>query len=113
MSLSAARMLITPRPSRSLLRKSLRLSAGSPRNLSAPWFSSIRSWRCTEAIEALATLPYLALISAALSETKFRSAQILEVEHRQMVVVGDPEGDVEDPPLHVVELEETRQQQRP
>ena len=35
----------TPRPSRSVRMKSLSDSAGSPKNLVPPWFSSTRSWR--------------------------------------------------------------------
>ena len=41
------------------------LSAGSPKNLAPPWFSSTRSWRCTEPTVAVATLPYFAPTSFA------------------------------------------------
>ena len=103
-----------PRPSRSVFMKSCRFSAGSPKNLSAPWFSSMRSWRCTEADRGLGDVAVLRADGVGVLDDEIEQrAQVLEVEHRQVGVVGDPEGDVEHALLHVVELEKAGEQQRP
>ena len=46
-----------PRPSLSVRMKSFSASAGSPKNLAPPWFSSTRSWRWMVPTVALVTLP--------------------------------------------------------
>ncbi len=64
-------------------------------------------------IEALATLPYLVVSSAdALADVADDGAQILQIEHRDALVGGEPEGDVEDALLHLVEVHQPRDQQR-
>ena len=104
-----------PRPSRSVFMRSLRSSAGSPKNLSAPWFSSTSSWRWIDADGGLGDVAVAWALDrlVVLGDEVEQRAQILEVEQRQVAVVGDPEGDVEHAFLRVVELEQARQQQRP
>src|SRR4029078_1845994 len=64
-----------PRPSRSVRIISSSLSAGSPKNLAPPWFSSTRSWRCTEPTVAVAMLPYFAPTSFAFLDRYDRSSR--------------------------------------
>ena len=60
------------------------------------------------------TLPYCVVSSSACSATKASMrAQVLEVEQQQPLLVGDAERDVEHAFLHVVEIHQPRQQQRP
>ena len=68
-SLSAARMLITPRPSASVCIRSLMSSIGSPKNLSPPWASMPIRPRWIAPIEAAEMLPYSVVKSLALSPT--------------------------------------------
>ena len=65
-------------------------------------------------IEAPATLPYCLLDFRGLlrNERKHR-AQVLEIEKRQPLIVGDAEGDIEHAFLGLVETKQPRQQQRP
>ena len=103
-----------PRPSRSVRMKSLSASAGSPKNLAPPWFSSTSSWRWMVPMVGFDTLPYCVVSSAACSATiAEHGAQILEIEQQQPLLVGDAERDVEHALLDVVEIEQARQQQRP
>ena len=46
-----------PRPSLSVFMKSFSVSAGSPKNLAPPWFSSTSSARWMVPTVALVTLP--------------------------------------------------------
>ena len=64
-------------------------------------------------IVAFDTLPYCTVSSAAWSRDEAEhSAQILEIEEQQPLLVGDAEADVEHALLHVVEVHQARQQQR-
>ena len=88
-------------------------SAGSPKNLVPPWFSSTSSWRWMVPTVGFDTLPYWVVSSAACSATiAEHRAQVLEVEQQQPLLVGDAEADVEHALLHLVEIEQPRQQQR-
>ena len=63
---------------------------------------------------AAETLPYAFCSSAAFSAIKPENrAQVLQIEQRQPLLVGDAERDVEHALLRVVELQQPRQQQRP
>src|SRR5262245_59809833 len=64
-----------PRPSRSVRIMSSSLRAGSPKNLAPPWFSSTKSWRCTEPTVAAAMLPYFAPTSFAFLDRYERSSR--------------------------------------
>ena len=64
-----------PRPSLSVRMKSFSASAGSPKNLAPPWFSSTRSWRWMVPTVCLETLPYCVVRSAACSAMKDRIAR--------------------------------------
>ena len=52
-------------------------------------------------------------VAGALGDIGEERLQILQVEEQQPLLVGDPEGDVEDALLGVVEVEEAREEQRP
>ncbi len=52
-------------------------------------------------------------LGCVLGDIAEHGAQILEVEQQQALLVGDAEGDVEHALLHVVEVHQARQQQRP
>ena len=94
--------------------RSVILSAGSPKKCSAPCCSSTSSERWIEPTDALVTLPYLVVRSPARS-AKFCSSvlQVLEIDERQLLVVGDLEGDIEHALLRLAQIHQARQQQRP
>ena len=52
-------------------------------------------------------------LAGALGDIGEKRLQVLEVEEQQPLLVGDPEGDVEDALLGVVEIEEAGEEQRP
>ena len=104
-----------PRPSRSVRMKSFRSSAGSPKNFVAALVLQHQQLALDGADGLLRDVAVLrgAAPSACSAMNAEHRAQVLEVEQQQPLLVGDAEGDVEHAFLHVVEVQQPRQQQRP
>ena len=66
-----------------------------------------------EPIVALATLPYLVVRLSRERQILEQRLQVLQVDQRQLVVVGELESDVEHAFLGVVKVHQPRQEQRP
>ena len=107
-------MLIRPRPSESVRIISDSSSAGSPKSCVPPWFSSTSSCALDRTDRAGRDI--------AVAQRKFRGVladpdqqrlQVLQVQKRQPLFVGDPEGDVQHALLRVAEIHQARQQQWP
>ena len=94
--------------------KSFSASAGSPKNFVPPWFSSTSSWRWIAPMRRFETLPYCGrqLLGMVGNEGRASTRKILQVEQQQSLLVGDAERDVEHAFLHLVEVQQSRQQQR-
>ena len=112
-SWSAARMLITPRPSVVVRIRSDRSSAGSPKKCVAaflldPQQRALDRADRLRADQAVRGGNVLALVA----DQAEQRAQVVQVEQQQAAVVGELEHDVEHARLGVVEFEDARQQGR-
>ena len=89
-------------------------SAGSPKNFSAPWFSSTSSWRWIAPIDGRRDIAITLLqVGGVFRNIAEHGAQVLHVEQGEALFVGDAEDDIEHAFLGFIEFENARQQQRP
>ncbi len=103
-----------PRPSRSVRMKSFMSSAGSPKNDARALIFQHQQLPLNRADGRGRDVAVLLLqFGGVFRDDAENGAQILEIEQRQSLLVGDAKGDVEHAFLRVVELHDARQQQRP
>ena len=87
--------------------RSSRLSAGSPKNLSAPCVSSARRLRWIAPTLAARDIAILGFeLVGVVAHVLQHRAQILQIEQEEAALVGDPEDHVEHAFLRVVEIEQ-------
>jgi hypothetical protein len=113
MSLSAARMLITPWPLLSVCMKSLMFSIGSPKNLLATLGFDLQQPALDRADAGGAHVAILGgEVGGVVAHVLQHGAQVLQVEQQQAVVVGDLEDQIQHAGLGLVQVQHAAQQQR-
>ena len=98
----------------SSLMKSSSASAGSPKKWSPPWAAQLEQRALDRADRLLRDIAIFERQRIGLlADMDQHRLQVVEVEQQQAVLVGDIEGDGEHAFLHLVEVHQPRQQQRP
>ena len=112
--MSAARILITPRPVGVGLHEVVEIRAPAHRrNLSPPCCSSASSRALNGADTRGGDVAVLRLeLASVVADVLENGLQVLHVQEEESVVIGDFKDQREDTFLRVVEIEKTREQQR-